>query len=226
MKWNKEEFISAVKESTSGLQVIKKLGLKSHGGNYRTIYKYIEDFNLDTTHWTIFGPNGLQKKIPLKDILVENSSYSNRSELKKRLIKKGFLDYKCYECGIINWRGRRLSLHLDHINGMCNDNRLENLRLLCPNCHSLTETYSKGSKGRKIYNKGVLQNRCLDCKKQINRHARRCKKCAGHNCATTKIDWPPVEQLIEMVKKSSFSAVGRELGVSDNAIRKRIKNHG
>jgi 5-methylcytosine-specific restriction endonuclease McrA len=86
-------------------------------------------------------------KQPYEKILVENSTYVTTSSLKDRLVKDGLLEYKCVKCkneGI--HMGECLSLQLDHINGIRNDHRLENLRILCPNCHSQTKTY--GSKNR------------------------------------------------------------------------------
>ena len=64
------------------------------------------------------------------------------ARLKERLVKEGILEYKCAECGISKWNNKPLSLHLDHINGINNDHRIENLRFLCPNCHSQTDTYA------------------------------------------------------------------------------------
>ena len=72
----------------------------------------------------------------MEEILIENSSYDNIASLKRRLLNEGYLEYKCSECGISEWNGKPLSLHLDHINGKHNDHRIENLRFLCPNCHS------------------------------------------------------------------------------------------
>ena len=67
--------------------------------------------------------------------------------MKARLIKEGYIEYKCAICGIKDWLGQPLSLQLDHINGINDDHRLENLRLLCPNCHSQTDTYAGKNKG-------------------------------------------------------------------------------
>ena len=81
--------------------------------------------------------------IDLNEILIDNSTYYNRTSLKARLFKSNLLENKCIECGIGSiWNGKKLVLHLDHINGKYNDNRIENLRILCPNCHSQTDTYS------------------------------------------------------------------------------------
>ena len=86
-------------------------------------------------------------KYSLDEILVENSTYTNRYRLKIRLIKENKMNYRCAICGNNGeWNGKPLSLQLDHINGVNNDNRIENLRFLCPNCHSQTETFSGKNK--------------------------------------------------------------------------------
>lgn len=86
-------------------------------------------------------------KYSLEEILIENSSYTNRTRLKIRLLKEHLIEYKCAICGNKGeWNNQPLTLQLDHINGINNDNRIENLRFLCPNCHSQTETYSGRNK--------------------------------------------------------------------------------
>lgn len=110
--------------------------------------KRLQELDIDISHFKgkAHGTSDV-KKYSLDEILVRNSIYSNRRALKKRLIEEKLREYKCDICGISEWQGKSLSLQLDYINGVNNDNRVENLRFLCPNCHSQTETFS----GRNIY---------------------------------------------------------------------------
>lgn len=149
---NEELIEKFVKESYSYAQVLKKLELKPIGGNYRILKNKIKKLNLDISHFTGKGHlkgkthNWNNTKIPLEEILVEQSTYQSY-KLKNRLLKENILENKCCECGLENkWNGKELSLHLDHINGISSDNRIENLRLLCPNCHSQTSTYAGKNK--------------------------------------------------------------------------------
>lgn len=92
--------------------------------------------------------NPSNPKLPLKSLLIKNGNYT-RSRLRKRLIEEGLLENKCNCCGIgPEWNGQKLTLQLDHINGVSNDNRLKNLRILCPNCHSQTDNYGEHNKGK------------------------------------------------------------------------------
>ena len=149
-KYSKELLEPIILTSNSIREVLDKMGLRAAGGNYGVINKYIKLYSIDTKHFEeytkkrneAFGEKSHKSKIPLVDILVENSSY-NRTELKKRLVSEGLLEYVCGECensGI--WNGKKLSLQLEHKNGVHDDNRLENLIFLCPNCHSQTDTYA------------------------------------------------------------------------------------
>ena len=146
--WTKEQFIKAVEESTTVASVLRKIGLQARPGNCSTVHKYLKEFGLDTSHWCgqahLKGKEHNHKnKIPLKDILIKDSTYTNTYSLKKRLIRKGILEYKCYECEIDSWNNKYISLQIEHINGNKYDNRIENLTLLCPNCHSQTDTFCR-----------------------------------------------------------------------------------
>jgi len=146
-RYTEQEFIEAVKNSYSIAQVLKKIGVKPTGGNYKTAKMRINKLNLDTSHFTGQGhlkgkTHGWSKKIPLEDILVKDSSYKGGSyKLKNRLITEGKFEKKCYSCGKKTWLNRPIPLELEHKNGQNTDNRLENLSIICPNCHALTPTY-------------------------------------------------------------------------------------
>ena len=148
-KYNKEVLEKIVRESLSISEVCRRMGIKPVGGNYKTIKKYINLYELDNSHFTGQGWNcgenykHFGKKCELEDILIEDSTYTNTTNIKNKLYDKGLKERKCEICGIENWNNKYLSFHLDHINGKNMDNRIENLRILCPNCHSQTDTYCK-----------------------------------------------------------------------------------
>jgi hypothetical protein len=148
--WEESRFREAVAGNTTVAGTLRSLECAHSGASYRQVYKQVERLGLDTSHWKKAGCDGPVNKIPLDEILIENSAYQDTSALRKRLIREGVLVETCAECGIgPTWNGRRLVLQLDHINGERSDNRRENLRLLCPNCHSQTPTFS-GRKNKRI----------------------------------------------------------------------------
>jgi Zn finger protein HypA/HybF involved in hydrogenase expression len=142
----KEQIENAAKSSFTYAEMQKKLGYKVKGGNvYRKLKAIIIEHEIDISHFRGKAHGTSKTGSPLEKILVENSTYGNLRSLKIRLIKENIMEYKCVECGISNWNGKQLTLQLDHINGINNDHRLENLRLLCPNCHSQTPTFGGGN---------------------------------------------------------------------------------
>lgn len=144
--WTKEQLIEAVKSSKSIRQVIIKLGLIPAGGNYNQLQKFFEIYKINTKHFTgkvwNKGMTGTGKpKILLTDILVKNSNYQS-FKLKNRLFLANLKKPACELCGwAMKSADGRLPLELDHINGNNKDNRIENLQVLCPNCHSLQPTH-------------------------------------------------------------------------------------
>lgn len=135
---NKTKLTLAVASASSISGVLNILGLKPAGGNYKTIQFYINEWNLDISHHLGKGWK--------KTYLHDKDSYKSKPHLRKRLIAE--FGYRCSLCGISEWMNKPLTLEMDHINGENYDNRFENVRLLCPNCHSQTDTFrSKNRKG-------------------------------------------------------------------------------
>ncbi len=230
-----EEFEEAVKSSFSIAQALTILGLSPKGGNYRVFKKFQKLYEIDTSHFT--GQGHLKGKthnfntIPLEKILVQNYDY-NSNKLRKRLISEGIKEHKCECCGLKEWLGDVIPLELDHIDGNHHNNTLKNLKILCPNCHAKTPTYR--GKNKKNKNSETSKTKiekikikktynCLSCGIELKTNCKTgiCLSC--NSISQRKVSRPPKEQLIREIEKSSYLAVGKKYGVSDNSIRKWIK---
>ena len=204
--YEKEFIQKVVNDSVSYKESLIKMGLRAAGGNYKILKKYINLYGLSISHFEspeeVSKRNLFKDKIPLDEVLIENSTYS-RTSLKIRLYDDKILERECSLCGQDeNWNGMKISLILDHINGIYNDNRLENLRMVCPNCNAGLETHCGKNKKfppklKKDRNKPRLESR--------------------------KVERPDYETLKEEVLKNGYSSTGRKYGVSDNSIRKWLK---
>lgn len=148
-----EELESLIQNSNTYKQVLDHFGLENKGENFRTLRKRMIEDGIDFSHFSNkkdFLIHFKKSYDSIDDILKENSNF-NRGHLKRKLIDNGLLNNICYICGQLpEWNGQPLTLQLDHINGISNDNRLENLRILCPHCHSQTDNFAgKNKKLRK-----------------------------------------------------------------------------
>ncbi len=149
-KYTNVQLIEATKSSTSIRQVLGKLGLAEAGGNYSVIKRRIRLLGIDVSHfngqgWKKGNCTPIVPARPLSEIL-RIGTYFQSFKLKKRLFAEGMKERRCEEFGNAEWLNQPIPLELDHINGDTTDNRIENLRILCPNCHALTETY----RGKKL----------------------------------------------------------------------------
>jgi 5-methylcytosine-specific restriction endonuclease McrA len=201
-----KEFSQLISESKSQTEALFRLGLQNRGNNNRTLKKRIEELGIDTLHFQLQTQQAsIARAIPLKDVLVENSSYSNSFKLKRKLINSGLLQNTCQSCGQgTEWNGQPLVLQLDHINGTSTDNRIENLRLICPNCHSQTPTFA-GRKTRKHF---------PDPNWRIK-----------DNLKNRKVERPSKDELQTLLVENSFVEIGKIFFVSDNAVRKWAKRY-
>ncbi len=193
----------------------------------------IYDFNIK--HFTFQASNkgkhiekSKTKEYVLENYFIENSKIS-RNVIRKYLNRFNLLDYKCAFCGNEGiWNNQVIALELDHKNGINNDDRLENLRWLCPNCHATTDTY----RGRNVKNNNIKNEIVLKSKVRKKRKTSNCKRCGktihyGCNYCTECVhflqrhaDRPTRELLKEFIRNKSFREIGRMYNVTDNTIRK------
>ena len=210
--------------------------MRPAGGNHQTLRKYAEHiWSIPTDHFdadACHRRGATRRAISLDEVLVEHSTYS-RGSLKRRLYASGLKARRCELCGQgEEWRGRRMALILDHINGVATDNRLENLQIVCPNCAATLETHC----GRNLrVPKAELEcRRCGAAFVPGYPQQRYCSRACGQRWArpprrprpaARRVERPPYEQLVREVAETSYAAVGRKYGVSDNAIRKWIRQY-
>lgn len=181
-KTPREELLKLVESSNSISDILRKLGYTNIEGNHRTLKDRLKAENINTEELTLRGKNlslrNLHTKndvIPESKIFVENSNFC-RKHLKNRILNLGLIVYECRDCkNNGSWNAKSLSLHLEHINGIGNDNRLENLCFLCPNCHSQTNTYA-GKKNKQTKRLSVART-CSNCGNRKDRQAEMCRQC-------------------------------------------------
>jgi transposase-like protein len=233
-RYSETEARAAVAESLSYSETLRRLGLCASGGNWRTLRMWTQRWAIPTDH---FDPNATnaaaarERARPLDEILVRGSTYS-RGSLKRRLWAAGLKPRQCELCGQGElWHGRPMGLILDHVNGERDDHRLENLRIVCPNRAATLDTHC----GRK--NRLEPQRTCAKCGTPFrpNRPRQRyCSQACGTRAPRPKgkanprlrrVERPPHEQLMREIEATSYLAVGRKYGVSDNAIRKWVRQY-
>lgn len=264
--YSKEIIESVIYECDSLADVMRALGKRPSGSLHNYLSALVQRYGIDTSHFT-FVKNNSQKSIsnrlkPEEILTLIKDPTKGRTPgrlLTRALIESG-IEYKCSneDCGISEWRGKKITLDVDHIDGNFLDCRINNLRFLCPNCHRQTATF-----GRKKESLNKKENLC-QCGRIIKSNSKTCAVCYAnrvkiaketkHFCSNetcgkeiktkatfcpscyhesrrgiagkTKITWPPVDELITSLQKSNYTQLSKQLGVTDNAIRKHLRNAG
>lgn len=212
-----EEFTQIVASCTSMADVARKLGYTSYSGDISArIRKRIEALGLSIDHFSLGGKHPI-KRDP-SNVFIKNST-ADQSTLRKFYFAGKYTPYVCSICGQEpQWQNKPLTLILDHINGHNHDDRLENLRWVCPNCNQQLDTTGYKKMRVKNENKKERKNFCSNCGKEISLNATLCMKCLGEFNRVCKR--PDRQELKDMIRVMSFVDIGKKYGVSDNAIRK------
>lgn len=221
----KNSFEELIKNSNSVSEIMRHFGLECDGANFRQFYKRAEKENLlneieklkirsKKNHNPVWNKH---TKESFLELLKTNTTMSS-AKIKKYLFKFDIIENKCSLCPQgPTWNNKKLSLQLDHIDGNRHNNMLENFRIVCPNCHSQTETYA-GKRHKK-------QNNCQECGKVCSKQANLCLKCSSKNkivqCVSTRKFEVSKEELSRLVDTMPMTKIGEIFGVTDNSIRKR-----
>lgn len=218
--YSDEEFSKIVAENTS----LRKIGLAlgyspTLGAGFFAIKKRIEELNLSTEHFTRDAGSNIKWT---KDNAFQKGTTLSSTRLRKLFLEEHTQDYVCSICGQPpKWKGKPLTLILDHIDGDHTNNILSNLRWVCPNCNQQLET--TGSKNRR---QKIQQNYCLDCGTPIGQKSIHCRKCAGLHRKTTEIyDKLSRETLKEKIRNESFMSIAKEYGYKNGNSVKRWCRH-
>lgn len=233
VKYSKELLEGLVKNSTSVAQVIRKLGLKQAGGNHTHITARIKKYEINTEHFlgsgANRGPSHLPEKLSFAQILVNDRLGGKREKvaaLRRALLEAG-VEHKCAVCGLPPyWNGKYLQLQVDHISGIGTDNRIENLRFICGNCHLQTENF--GFKNSTIY---LSKTAIIEAPKLIKQVLPSPSELDPNwrnkpRLNTRKVNRPSKEELEKLLWEKPTSQLAIDFGISDNAIAKWAKSYG
>jgi 5-methylcytosine-specific restriction endonuclease McrA len=214
IKYSRPLIENIVLSSLSVKECLSKMGIERTNGTSSIFYNLIKKYNIDISHFVNIK---LRKSYQDKELFIQ-SSQCDRSTVKNRIIKNNIIPYICSECGCDNnWKGKKMSLILDHINGINNDNRLENLRFLCPNCDSIQDTYknkNKNSSKEKVLARKKIQLENI-------KHENFIKKQNYINFMKNKI----LESKVDFSKKTWGVEVSKILNKTPQYSLKWVKKH-
>ena len=224
--YTKEELQNLLDNSNGYSDVLRKMGLNPKGGNPETLKRIIEEYGLsmlklNENRHNLFSENGKRasenNRIPLSNLLHKGVEYSS-SDLLHRLYKEGLKEPKCERCNITTWEGEQISFHLHHKDGDRLNNELNNLQVLCPNCHSLTDNFAGRAAKKRYY--------CADCGAEILKSSVRCVSCdKKRSMQKSKRNMITRDELKDLIRTTPFTTIAKQFNVSDNAIRKWCKKY-
>lgn len=251
-KFSKDEVETIVKDNTEWLSIMKALGY-STCAHVKVLQSKLDKLGIKYDHVDPKYESPWNRR-ELSDVLVKDSNHISMTTLKNRLKRELGWEHRCVQCKLTEWNGQPIPIQIDHINGDHWDNRLENLRFLCPNCHAQTDTYcgkntkihkdkkaqivivdvSKEQAPRKAplvknqrnSHKKKPDTYCEDCKKLMRlSKTGLCRACYNKSNAGRHVERPSHLQLLEDLSSMSMVKVGEKYGVSDNAVRKWIRDY-
>ena len=223
-QYSEEDLRNLVADSYSMRELQRKMGYSSLGANFKTIRNRLKKYGISTDHFKPVARDSTKRTF--ENVFCKDSTASQHC-LREWYLKGKYTEYKCSICGLLPfWNDQELSLTLDHINGYNHDNRLENLRWICPNCDRQLSTFGNKSIKEQNKNREVEKNFCIDCGKQISKYATRCLSCAGKFCHPS--EKPSKEKLLEQIYKcnGNFERVASAYGINSNSVRKWCRFYG
>lgn len=218
--WNEQRLREAVANSVNYKDVLRFLNIPTNGNNSSTLKRKIEHLGIDISHFT-FAPKIRAKRIKdIKDYLVDESKCS-RHVLKRHLLSEGYKQNICEICGISEWNGKPLAMQIHHKDGDTHNNRLDNLMMICPNCHAQTENY-RGKANVKIERPKYY---CKDCGREIGDTSVRCPSCAAKNRIGKNAKITITMEEYNEYKRIGYAntKIAKILGVTEAALRKWYK---
>lgn len=219
--FDKNKVLESTINSVSISECVRKLGLKSNSGNRKYFKYYCTKYNIQIP---VFDPKTAvftSKHLSMSNYFKENTRPRSACNVRKLLINKYNFKEECSECNQLpEWNGKPLTLQIDHIDGNRMNNLITNLRFLCPNCHSQTDTY--GNK------KLIIEEKYLcSCGNKKSKTSKNCYKCANIlKIGKTVINYPEIDIILKMIQNTgSMVGAAKIIGVSDNGLKKYLQRN-
>lgn len=204
------ELTEIVKKSKTISNVLKMLDFRVGSVNYKFVHKLIKEYNIDISHFDPYHYKASLKTGRPLDVYLNNEFEISSHSLRKKLLKNNIFEEKCYKCNRTEWENQKIPLQLHHIDGNHKNNKLDNLTILCANCHAQTDNFTSKSLKKKYY--------CNICNREKSKYSPNCVYCANFNLR--KVDWPNKEELLCLLKTKSIQKIGKKYGVDGNSVRK------